>query len=195
MVIALCQAPTESQPRVPEKGAERLPHFRLAKVPARTDCCALGITGKDQERFSLTRQLTALLVLAAGTAAADCYDAAAERHRVPADILRAIACVESNHNPHAVNRNRDGSVDYGVMQINSSWLTVLSRFGIERDHLWDPCTNVHVGAWVLAQKIQAFGFSWRAIGAYNAGLKETAFRERLRYDYAKKVYSALDRGC
>ena len=126
---------------------------------------------------------------------ADCFDTAAERHRVSADLLRAIACVESNFNPHAVNRNRNGSVDYGVMQINSVWLRELGKFGIERDHLWDPCTNIHVGAWVLAQKIQAFGFSWRAIGAYNAGLKQTPLREYLRYEYAKKVYGVLDNGC
>ena len=126
---------------------------------------------------------------------ADCFATAAARHSVPADLLRAIACVESNFNAHAVNRNRTGSVDYGVMQINSSWLPALSKFGIEADHLWDSCTNIYVGAWVLAQKIQAFGFSWRAIGAYNAGLKQTPLRETLRYEYAKKVYRVLDNGC
>jgi soluble lytic murein transglycosylase-like protein len=126
---------------------------------------------------------------------ADCFDTAAARHSVPADLLRAIACVESNFNAHAVNRNRNGSVDYGVMQINSSWLPELRKFGIEGDHLWDACTNIYVGAWVMAQKIQAFGYSWRAIGAYNAGLKETPLREALRYEYAKKVYSAFDNGC
>lgn len=134
-------------------------------------------------------------LLPASSAGADCFDTAAERHRVPACLLRAIACVESNVNPHAVNRNRNGSTDYGVMQINSVWLPRLGKFGIERDHLWDSCTNIHVGAWVLAQKIQTFGFTWRAIGAYNAGLKDTPLKEHLRYEYAKKVYRAVDDGC
>ena len=136
-----------------------------------------------------------LLVFIADAAAADCFDAAADRHRVPADVLRAIACVESNHKPNAINRNRNGSVDYGVMQINSLWLRELASFGIERGHLWDLCTNVHVGAWILAQNFQTFGFGWRAIGAYNAGLQETPAREHLRYEYAKKIYRALDGGC
>ena len=131
----------------------------------------------------------------ADTLCADCFNSAADRHRVSVDLLRAIACVESNFNPHAVNRNRDGSLDYGVMQINTAWLAKLGEFGIERDHLWDPCINIHVGAWVLAQKIQAFGFTWRAIGAYNAGLKDTPLREHLRYEYAKKVYRAVDNDC
>jgi soluble lytic murein transglycosylase-like protein len=131
----------------------------------------------------------------AETVSADCFDTAAKRHHLPADLLRAIACVESNYNPHAINYNRDGSADYGVMQINSRWLVELRGFGIERDHLWDSCTNIHVGAWVLAQKIKALGFTWRAIGAYNAGLKQTLHRERLRYEYAKKVYDVFDNGC
>ncbi len=136
-----------------------------------------------------------LLMSIAEPALADCFDRAAERHRIPAALLRAIACVESNHNPYALHRNTNGSVDLGVMQINSWWLPTLERYGIERDHLWDLCTNVHVGAWVLAQNIKVFGFSWRAIGAYNAGLKETPEREELRHAYAQKVYRAIDRGC
>lgn len=134
-------------------------------------------------------------LLLAESVSADCFDAAAERHRVSADLLRAIACVESNFDVHAINQNRNGSVDYGLMQINSLWLTELSQFGIEREHLWDPCTNIHVGAWVLGQSIQAAGNNWRAIGAYHAGLKNTPERETRRYEYARKVYDVLDRGC
>jgi soluble lytic murein transglycosylase-like protein len=147
-------------------------------------------------RDTVIRYLTILpLLLAADPAAADCFDAAGERHGVSAAILRAIACVESNHNHLAVNRNRNGSIDVGVMQINSLWLPVLGKFGIEQDHLWDLCTNIHVGAWILAHNIQTVGLGWRAIGAYNAGLKETPEREYLRYVYAKKVYQAIDSGC
>ena len=67
--------------------------------------------------------------------------------------------------------------------------------GILQANLVSADTNIHVGAWVLAQKIQAAGYNWRAIGAYNAGLKQTPQRERLRYEYAKKVYDVFDNGC
>lgn len=139
--------------------------------------------------------LIVLLTGVADTAFGDCFERAAERHHVPAPLLRAIACVESHHDPRAFNRNANGSIDLGVMQINSRWLPTLKQFGIERDHLWDLCTNVHVGAWVLAQNMKALGFTWRAIGAYNAGLEQTPKKEALRYAYAQKVYRALDRGC
>ena len=149
-----------------------------------------------KQTASRLARIAATLVLASiGAVRADCFDAAASRHEVPSELLRAIACVESNFDHHAYNDNRNGSYDIGIMQINSIWLPELSRFDIVEDHLWDMCTNVPVGAWVLSQKIAAFGYTARAIGAYNAGLRDTPTREYQRYEYAKKVYRAVDHGC
>ena len=36
------------------------------------------------------------------------------------------------------------------MQINSSWLPILAKYGIAKSDLLNPCVNTHVGAWVLA---------------------------------------------
>ncbi len=105
-----------------------------------------------------------------------CVMQAAQRYRVDERLIRAIIQVESSGNPLALNRNANGSEDIGVMQINSSWLRVLGRYGIQRRHLDDPCTNVHVGAWVLAGNIARYGNTWRAVGAYNA--KSRTWRER-----------------
>jgi soluble lytic murein transglycosylase-like protein len=54
------------------------------------------------------------------------------------------------------------------MQINSAWLNTLSRFGIAGHDLMGACTNIHVGAWILAKNIGAHGSTWKAVGAYNA---------------------------
>lgn len=97
-----------------------------------------------------------------------CIKQAAQRYQVDERLIHAIIQVESSGNPLALNRNANGSEDIGVMQINSSWLPVLGRYGIQRHHLDDPCTNVHVGAWVLAGNIARYGHTWRAVGAYNA---------------------------
>ena len=97
-----------------------------------------------------------------------CVKQAARRYQVDEHLIRAIIQVESSGNPSALNRNADGTEDIGPMQINSSWLPVLGRYGIQRRHLDDPCTNVHVGAWVLAGNIAHYGYTWRAVGAYNA---------------------------
>jgi soluble lytic murein transglycosylase-like protein len=118
---------------------------------------------------------------------AACFEEAAARYQVPSVLLKAISRVESAGNPSALNRNKDGSFDIGHMQINSRWLPKLSHFGISREQLWDPCTNTLVGAWILAQNVHRIGYSWNAVGAYNA--TSPVKRER----YARKISDALKR--
>ena len=81
-------------------------------------------------------------------------------------ILRAIAKVESNYNPRAINRNTNGTYDFGVMQINSLWASVLGK---ERwNSLGDPCTNIKTGASILSSCMESYGYTWQAIGCYNS---------------------------
>ncbi|GLW61529.1 hypothetical protein Hthe01_18780 [Hydrogenophilus thermoluteolus] len=125
--------------------------------------------------------------LVTGTASAACFDEAAARYGVPADLLRAISRVESGGNPMAVNQNKDGSRDIGHMQINSRWLPVLKRYGIDEQRLFDSCINTYVGAWILAKNIRSIGYNWEAIGAYNAVSPDKRAR------YARKVAEVLKR--
>jgi soluble lytic murein transglycosylase-like protein len=124
-------------------------------------------------------------------AQAFCFAQAAQRYGVNEALLRAIAKVESNNQPQAVNTNRDGSMDVGLMQINSRHFPVLARHHITPSALMEPCVNVQVGAWVLAQAIQVHGPTWRAVGAYNAG--GAPGREALREKYVAKVWRALQK--
>lgn len=114
-----------------------------------------------------------------------CWQEAANRYKVPAQLLYAIARTESNLNPTAVNRNKNGSWDIGIMQINSTWLPTLKRYGIGQRQLFDPCTNIKIGAWILSQNFARLGYNWKAIGAYNASTRS------LRARYAWKVYQHL----
>ena len=97
-----------------------------------------------------------------------CWEAAAQRYGVSSALLYAIAQTESSLNPQAIGHNRNGSRDIGLMQINSWWLPKLAAHGITEAHLFDPCTNLHVGAWILAGNVQRLGYSWEAVGAYHA---------------------------
>ena len=54
------------------------------------------------------------------------------------------------------------------MQVNSRWLPKLAGYGISRDMLFDPCTNINVGAWVLANEFYRHGASWSSVGRYNS---------------------------
>ncbi|GAB5045611.1 lytic transglycosylase domain-containing protein [Thermodesulfovibrio sp. TK110] len=115
-----------------------------------------------------------------------CFIDAGNRYGVHPNLLWAIAKVESRFNPYAINKNANGSYDIGIMQINSSWIPVLKAYGLtDPRHLWNPCYNIHVGAWVLSQCIKKFGYTWDAVGCYNASSKVKRVR------YSQKVWKEL----
>lgn len=127
----------------------------------------------------------ALSCVVQSVARADCLDDAAAFQHVSVSLMRGIAQVESGMNPNAVNTNTNGTVDIGLMQINSTWLPTLAREGITRESLFDACTNAYVGAWILSQNIRQLGPNWNAIGAYNSASPDK------RLAYARKVYDAI----
>lgn len=127
--------------------------------------------------------IAALIFLAFQHASAFCFEEAGERYRISPQLLWAIAKTESNFNATAVNYNNNGSFDYGVMQINSSWYREL---GADRwMHLGDACYNVNVGAWILSRCVQRYGYTWAAVGCYN-GVKKDKMAV-----YPNKVYRNL----
>ena len=102
-------------------------------------------------------------------------------------LLYAIASAESSLDARAINRNRDGSHDIGLMQINSMHLPDLARQGITRQRLLDePCLSIDVGASILSGFIRRHGRTWRAVGAYNAG--SASDREAARTRYVERVW-------
>jgi len=137
-----------------------------------------------------TRRLLHTAALATGLAATAharaCWEEAGLRYGINPYLLYAIAKTESGLDPKAVNRsNHNGSHDIGLMQINSAWLPQLVQFGIDEAQLLEPCVNIEVGAWILAQNMRRLGRTWEAVGAYNAGSAD----KRLRY--ATAVYRNL----
>lgn len=120
----------------------------------------------------MRRMILRLILLSAlcscTTAHAFCYEEAGVMYGIAPRLLWTISKGESNFNPAAVNYNTNGSYDFGLMQINSSWAPSLRKMGISWETLADPCTNVKVGAWVLAQCVRDYGYTWSAVGCYNS---------------------------
>lgn len=130
--------------------------------------------------------LLLILFLSINSARAHCWNRAASMFNISPELLYAIAQQESSLDPSAVGRNRDGSYDLGLMQINSQHLSRLRKLGINKQQLNDPCLSIIVGASILADMMNRYGYTWEAVGAYNAGTAPD--RQAKRMYYAKKVW-------
>lgn len=102
-----------------------------------------------------------------------------------ANLLRSIARIESNNNETAINHNRNGTTDLGIMQINSSWIKPMGLN--EKELLKNPCYNVKTAAKILKKCMDKYGYTWEAIGCYNA------FNPFARVKYSWKVFGELNR--
>lgn len=132
------------------------------------------------------------LLLLTATVDATCWEQAGERYGIEPTLLQAIAITESSLDPAAINQNKDGSYDIGLMQINSNNLPALKKYQIsQRRLLNDPCLSVMTGAWILAGFMRRHGYSWEAVGAYNAG--SAPKRNALRQHYARRVQTHYQR--
>lgn len=139
-----------------------------------------NVTARPIARYVL---VVALVLLAAPCVFGFCFEEAGERYGISPQLLWAIAKTESNFNASAVNYNNNGSFDYGMMQINSSWYREL---GTDRwMRLGDACYSVKVGAWILSKCVQRYGYTWAAVGCYNGVSQGTRVR------YANTVYRIL----
>jgi soluble lytic murein transglycosylase-like protein len=120
----------------------------------------------------------------------DCFEEAGKMYKIPPMLLQSIAWVESRYDKNAKNQNTNGSVDMGVMQINSLWLEPLSEYGIKKKHLYNACFNINVAAWILRKQINEVGYNWQAVAHYHSRTPERGD------SYARKVarvYFALKR--
>ena len=98
----------------------------------------------------------------------ECINHVATIYQVPATLIISILKTEGGSAGKA-NRNSNGSVDYGPMQVNSCHLKQLAQYGITKEDLqYKPCVNVAVGAWLLAKSIAAGKSIWHGVGIYHS---------------------------
>lgn len=116
-----------------------------------------------------------------------CFQAAGDYYGISPLLLKAIARQESSMNPRAINQNTNATTDIGLMQINTWHMKKLRQAGVTEQRLWEPCVNIAVGAWVLADAISRHGMTWKAVGVYHS---PTEWRQR---DYAARVQRHLVR--
>ena len=131
----------------------------------------------------MIKVLTIVVILCPLHVLAFCFDEAGREYGINPDLLESIARLESNFNPEAINRNRSGSWDVGLMQINSTWIGAMGLDGQELTR--NPCYNVMIGAKILKQCISKHGYTWEAVGCYNA------VNPTYRVRYSWKIFEEL----
>ncbi|QDH17990.1 lytic transglycosylase [Swingsia samuiensis] len=100
--------------------------------------------------------------------------AASIHYHIPPGVLPAIQKVEGGQMGH-VSHNSDGSVDIGLMQINSRWILPISAqlhaypAQIATQLALNPCFNIETAAMILRMALKReHGNLLKAIGDYHS---------------------------
>lgn len=104
----------------------------------------------------------------------ECINQAAITYLVPAKIIISVLAAEGGR-PGMAKPNKNGTFDYGPMQINTIWLPKVAVYGYTKAQIqYDPCVNVMVGTWILSNKIASIlehsngGDYWRGVAGYHS---------------------------
>ena len=117
--------------------------------------------------------------------AVDCINSAAIAYHVPVEIILSVMKQEGGKNAQAV-RNKNGTIDYGVLQINSVWLPKIAAYGYTKEDIqYNACKNILAGVWILSKSIANGKNVWSGIGNFHS---HTPDHNR---DYRNDIYKKL----
>ncbi|MBS0351125.1 MAG: lytic transglycosylase domain-containing protein [Proteobacteria bacterium] len=98
----------------------------------------------------------------------ECINQAAVTYYVPAKVIISVIATEGG-NVGVARQNKNGTYDYGPMQVNSSWLPMIKKYGYTPELLQnDPCVNVMAGTWILSTKIAQATDYWSGVANYHS---------------------------
>ncbi len=105
-----------------------------------------------------------------------CLLSASKVNHIEPELLVSVISVERGY-PGLASRNKNGTEDLGIMQINTgAWLKLVSDsfFGSDSSKAYlklrdDGCFNIYIGAWILGAAIRAEkGNIWEGVGRYHS---------------------------
>lgn len=103
-----------------------------------------------------------------------CVQQSSQKYELPVELLLAVIKTEGGRNGLRI-KNRNGSWDLGIMQINSVHLPALKKMGIDKHMLlYNSCVNIDVGAWMLRSNFPTSPSAankkewWRYVGNYHS---------------------------
>jgi soluble lytic murein transglycosylase-like protein len=86
---------------------------------------------------------------------------------LPYELALAVMKTESEFNPKCIHRNKNGSIDKGIMQINSCHADVCKQLGIT--DLLNPYQNIKVGVELLSNIYKQYPTVHKMCMVYNMG--------------------------
>ena len=109
-----------------------------------------------------------------------CMLATAQFYHLPPRVLPSIHAVEAGQ-PGTISRNRNGSADLGVMQVNTAWVRHLAA-ALRMPHrdvterlIKDPCFNIAAAGSIMRIYLnESRGDVVRAVGYYHSHTPERA---------------------
>lgn len=117
----------------------------------------------------------------------ECINEAAITYNIPATLIISVLTVEGGEVGMA-SPNKNGTYDYGPMQINTIWLEKIKPYGYTKEKIQnDPCANVMVGAWILSMNIANDTDIWHGVGGYHS------YTPGLNHAYRYKVSDVYKR--
>ena len=124
-----------------------------------------------------------------------CMALVANIYALPPRVLPSIQRIEGGR-PGLVSPNRNGSEDYGIMQINSIWLPALSRYtGLDRATVRErligrDCFNIAAAGLIMRTELDAVqGDLMSAVGNYHSHTTVHHLRYRARVmDAARALF-------
>lgn len=138
-------------------------------------------------RLKVFQIIVFCLISCINFAFAHCYQEAGKEYGIDPLLLKAIAYTESRLQENIESPTND----IGLMGINRWWLpTLKKRFSYTEEDVWNPCTNVKIGAWILSENYRVLGKNWNAVGAYAASCSKLKGQACInaRTKYARTVY-------
>lgn len=110
------------------------------------------------------------------------FDEMADKYKVPANVIAAIAMVESSYRLNAVNKR---SKDFGIMQVN---LYNIKAYNFDKQRLLnDVRYSIEAGVIVFQWFYKIYNTAEEAVKRYNAGTAKGATKWKGPINYWKKV--------
>ncbi len=116
-----------------------------------------------------------------------CINRAAIIYSVPATVIISVLKTEGGQVGLA-SLNKNGTVDYGPMQVNSVFLKQIAPYGYTQQQIqYNPCINLMVGVWILSREIANGKSYWQGVANYHSHTEtlNQSYQQQVWYHYRK----------